>query len=163
MLSLGIVWNTAQQYNEEIINDIKKQVKIIDCIQLKLDGEFKSFVNDIYYNEEKWKIEKKYHSMESCENKEVTLIIFQFDHSKKNYHVQKHKDVYTELNNLKVCIRNKYSKQINNYIFDNLFHCTDDEFEFYNNYKTALNYINKIPKQEKNIKEVKQYVKRKDR
>lgn len=141
MLSLAVIWNTANEYNSEIINDVADRVKILEQFEINLGQYYQKFVYDIYYNEQKNKIDKKYNSMMLFSNRSVTVIVFEFDDKKVYFHPQKNKNVYAELNDLKVYIRDKYSKKIVNYYFDNVFHCTDDVNEFKHNYKITKKYL----------------------
>ena len=144
MLSLGIVWNSAQKYNYEIINEMENKVKIVESFEINLGDFFTDFIYEIYQNEEKWKVDKKHSNMITIPNKTVAVVVFEFNSEKLNYHPQKNKNVYTELNNLKVYIRDKYSKKIDNYFFDNLFHCTDDLEEFKQDYEVVKKYLKLI-------------------
>lgn len=49
--------------------------------------------------------------------------------------------VYSNLENLKSSIRNKYKEKVNLYFFDNVFHMTDDENEFKTTYSYLVDFI----------------------
>lgn len=129
MLSLAIVWNNAIDFTDEIIKDMKESVNVYCSFKLALGEQYKNFVYNIYSGEEIQKIDKKYNSMISCQNKEVAVILFEFDSNNIIFNQFKKKYVYEDLDNLKYYIRTKYSKLVDNYVFDNIFHCTDDENE----------------------------------
>lgn len=145
MLCLGIIWNSAQQFKDFIIEDIERQGEILATYDLSLGENYCNFVRDIYLKDviEDWKIEKKISTMKkSSDNRDVTLIFLEMDTTEQYYHEGKKKMVYASLDRLKKSIRTKYSKFVPEYFFDNVFHLTDDENEF----KTSLiildNYIN---------------------
>ena len=126
MLSLGIIWNKAYEYKREIISDIEGRVKLLECFDLDLNDDYEGFVKEIYQNEnmEDWKIDRKINAMCPCDSKKISVVIFEFDSSRVVYHEFKHKDVYEELESLEMYIREKYSKLVDNYVFDIIFHST---------------------------------------
>lgn len=143
MLSLGIIWNPAVQFEQEIIFDMKNKVNIIGYFDIDFQEYFKDFFYELYDDEEKWKRDKKYInvSLNNCVNNKIIVIIYEFNPEKIEYHPQKKKDVYSDLNNLKIYIRRKYSEKISNYVFDNIFHSSDDLEEFKKSYQILRKYL----------------------
>ena len=96
-------------------------------------------------------------------NKKVKVIIFEFSSERIYFHPQKNKNVYADLNDLKVYIRDKYSKKIDNYYFDNVFHCTDDLDDYKEDYDIIKKYLTLIDNSSKMIYEESVHVKRKNK
>lgn len=141
MLSIGIIWNSVYDYKDEIIHDISNRVDFKYSFDLDLDSFFSDFVFDIYNSEsmETWKIEKKLNNMVLNQNRKVTIVIYEFDDTKVFYHEFKHKEVYEQLEFTKRYIRERYSQYIDNYVFDIVFHSTDNLQEL----GSVLTVINK--------------------
>lgn len=128
MLSMGIIWNPAFKYKDDIISDMDTRVKVVEFFDVNFEELFKDFIYELYIDEEQWKTDRKYNSMKLKNNNEdqIRIVFFEFDEKNIEFHPQKKKNVYSDLNDLKICIRNKYGQKINNYVFDNVFHSTDD-------------------------------------
>ena len=141
MLCLGVIWNHSIKFKDEILDDMREYVLIDTYFEMDLNEKFENFVYEIYYNEEKFKIEKKYNSMKDMEDKKICVVIFEFDENDIVYNEFKKKNVYKKLDAMKYFIRTKYSNFVDNYVFDNVFHCTDDEEEFLENLKTIFKYL----------------------
>lgn len=160
MTSIGIIWNTAQDYSSEIINDIRVDMPILGRIDLDLKDKYEEFVWKLYSTEnmEKWKIEKKLLHMNQTENRKITVIFFEFDESNVVYHPFKKKYVYSQLEDGKRKIREKYKDLVNNYVFDIVFHATDNPKELESCYEVLLEYItdyNKDDNNQENLQKVK--------
>lgn len=109
-----------------------------------MNEQFECFVRDVYKPDEsiaKWKINKKIETLNYYENKNVTVLFLNIDVSKKVYHKGKKRNVYISAERLKNLLRNKYSKKIQNYFADNIFHMTDDEKEFKELYPIVVSYL----------------------
>ncbi len=145
MFSIGIIWNSVYHFKDEIINDLSKGLDIKDSFTLDLADNYVNFVNDIYQSENmlQEKIIKKidYMLMNPC--RKIEIVLFTFDKQKVNYHVMKKKYVYTELEDMKMKIRKKYSGLIVNYTFDIVFHATDNIDELNNCYDVVKKYLSK--------------------
>ena len=131
MLSIGIVWNTCYHFRDDIVNDIEDtNVNLLGFFDAKTDN-YRNFVNLLYNSEhmEQWKIDKKLEYMLMISETSIRVIFFEFDESITDYHPFKKKMVFSDLENLKVKIRNKYKELISNYTFDIVFHATDDLME----------------------------------
>ena len=165
MLSLGIIWNPAFHYKDNIVNDMNNSVNIIDYFDISFYDLFQNFMYELYDDQEKWKTEKKYNSMKQDNGSanKLRIVIFEFDEKRVEYHIYKKKNVYSDLNDLKVYIRNKYGNMIDNYVFDNVFHCTDDIMEFKKSYGIVQKYIRILLLDKLNMvlkkEETKKYVK----
>lgn len=162
MLSLGIIWNKAYEYKREIISDIEGRVKLLECFDLDLNDDYEGFVKEIYQNEnmEDWKIDRKINAMCPCDSKKISVVIFEFDSSRVVYHEFKHKDVYEELESLKMYIREKYSKLVDNYVFDIIFHSTDNYSELRGCLETIRRYEGNIIGEEEPIQRCKKILPR---
>lgn len=144
MLCLGILWNCMENNFEEAKKDISKYGDIIDVIPLNLEDKYETFVRDIYSVDDiaTWKVDKKLETMFSCTNsKYLEVLIIDIKTDSMYYHPLKKRMVYTKLEGMKTDIRKKYSEKIPNYFFDNVFHVTDDENEFKNDYEILKKYL----------------------
>lgn len=132
MLSLGIIWNPAMNFFDQIIAEMHDLTKVV-FVSKESISEKREFIYDIYKDMvelDKAKIDFKLANLFLSNSNEIVILIFEFDASKITYHPFKKKNVYTELDNIKRHIRQKYGEMINNYQFDNVFHCTDDANEY---------------------------------
>lgn len=141
MVCLGILWNSMQEYLENVVEDVEEYGKVLDIFSLNLGDEYEKFVRDIYSQDEiaAWKVDKKIETMFQCsEGRKVTILLIDMETSKMEYHPLKKRYVFVNLESMKTDIRKKYSKLVAYYFFDNIFHVSDDEKE----YKADLGVIN---------------------
>ncbi len=146
MRVLGILWNGMQEHLEEALNDISKYGDIKDAFTINLGESYESFVRDIYAQDTiaEWKVNKKLETMFQCsDSRKITIVIVDVDTPKKEYHPLKKRMVYTNLENMKVNIRKKYSEIVKHYFFDNTLHATDDEGEFKADFGVVMSYVEK--------------------
>lgn len=147
MLSIGVIWNPVSDYFNEIINEIKVRTNLL-FYSVEAVTDHKSFIYDIYRDMlsiDKSKIDLKLSNLFLPNSNDIVVLIFEFDSKKVSYHPYKKKMVFTELDELKQSIRQKYSTKINNYIFDNVFHCTDDMDEYTYTLSVMRRYFDNIP------------------
>lgn len=153
MLCLGILWNSVQEYKDMVIADIQKYGSLIGTFDMSLEENYEQFVRDIYAQDEiaDWKVDKKVETMfNSSDIRTVTIVFIEVDLTDQFYHGGKKKLVYTNLENLKTGIRDKYGKMIKDYFFDNVFHMTDDEQELRADLKVVSNYLKNMSVQNSN-------------
>ena len=146
MVCLGILWNGMQEYVDESINDINAYGKVKEAFTLHLGDQYESFVRTIYAQDEiaEWKVDKKVETMFQCsDSRDVTIFIADIDTKEKEYHPFKKRDVYINLENMKVNLRDKYGKLVKHYFFDNVMHVTDDEREYVADSKVVASFIEK--------------------
>jgi len=143
VLSIGIVWNCANFLNKEIIRDVDERTSILESIELDLGDKYEDFVRAIYSSEqmEEWKIENKISHMMSNSCRKITILFFEFDDTEIEYHPFKKKNVFKQLESCKMHIREKYKSCIDNYIFDIVFHATDNLIELKNCFNILLSFI----------------------
>ena len=147
MVCLGVLWNSVQDYVPDILVDISEHGKVISYFSLELGDNYERFVRDIYSCDEiaDWKVDKKIETMYECTDvRRVTIVFINVETSEQTYHIYKKRMIYTNLENMKTEIREKYSRIIPNYFFDNTFHVTDDEKEFKDDLVIITNYINML-------------------
>ncbi len=144
MLSIGIVWNTVYSYKDEIIDDIKRKSNVIDYFDIDLKEDYVSFVESLYISENmnKSKIDNKINHMIINPNTKISIIFFEFDDSVIEFHQNKQKNVYKNLEELKKIIREKYKSYVENYTFDIVFHATDNLEELKNCFGVLLSFMN---------------------
>ena len=51
MLSLGVIWSPAVQFEEEIISDMKNKVNLIGYFDIDFKEYFKDFFYELYKDE----------------------------------------------------------------------------------------------------------------
>lgn len=144
MKSLGILWNSSSCFKDEIKSDVKEYAKIIGTITIDLEDNYEEFVREIYAQDDiaKWKVDKKLETMFLCtSNKIINVLIMDIDVEEQYYHPHKKRMVYKNLEQMKIDIREKYSKKVPVYFFDNVFHVTDNENEFYLDYEVIKKYM----------------------
>lgn len=144
MLSIGIIWNCANFLKEDILKDISEKTNLLEHFEIDLGNKYIEFVNSIYLEEnmETWKIQKKIKNMMTDSNTKITILFFEFDEKLIVYHPFKKKNVFVELENCKMYIREKYKSKISNYTFDIIFHATDNLIELKKCFSTIVKYIN---------------------
>lgn len=153
MLCLGILWNSVQKYKDMAIEDIQKYGSLIGTFDMPLEENYEAFVRDIYAQDEiaTWKVDKKVETMfNSSDVRTVTVVFIEVDLTDQFYHGGKKRMVYTNLENLKTGIRDKYGKMIKDYFFDNVFHMTDDERELKADLTVVSNYLKNMSMQSSN-------------
>ena len=153
MLCLGILWNSVQEYKDMAIEDIQKYGSLIGTFDMPLEENYEAFVRDIYAQDEiaTWKVDKKVETMfNSSDVRTVTVVFIEVDLTDQFYHGGKNKMVYTNLENLKTGIRDKYGKMIKDYFFVNVFHMTDDELELKADLTVVSNYLKNMSMQSSN-------------
>lgn len=162
MLSIGIIWNSAQNYENEIIKDLRDKVKVLDTFNFDLGDNYINFVYSIYQKEnmEQWKINKKLSYMMLYPNANITVVFFEFDENRIVFHTMKKKEVFADLEECKMYIRKKYSILLPEYTFDIIFHATDNIIELKDCFKIIEEYLSKLNKSEnlKLIKTLKQKI-----
>ena len=133
MRCIGIIWNSAFRYRKEMVEIISRYAMSISRqFEINLKSQYNEFVREIYMSEdmENWKIESKISHMENNLNKKVYIVFFEIDSKVQYYHAKKKKYVYINLQELKDLLRNLYKEKIDNYFFDIIFHCTENDKEF---------------------------------
>lgn len=131
MIYVGILWNTVFDLKDNIMEDINKYGEIINAYEIDLGNQYMEFVKNIYECDKiaEWKVCLKLAYMLQSSSTKLVILFIKIDDTKKEYNERKNKEVIVNIENLKTDIRDKYSKQIKNYFFDNIFHMTDDKEE----------------------------------
>lgn len=133
MKAIGILWNSMEKHIINAINDIYTKARINDYIIIDFKMHFKDFIGAIYPYEgsERWKLDYKINAMnDRYDSNTIVIVYLDIPVSKEIYIERKHKMVYESVENLKNYIRSKYSKLIEDYSFDNVFHMTDNKEEY---------------------------------
>lgn len=145
---IGILWNSLNQLQmEEAIKMIEQQSMIQEIEFIDLNNYYKKFIEEIYlYNNEKVGIPvfkssvliNKYDSnIIAIINLIVSVSSYIFYNQKKGY-------LFKEISELKEYIRNYFKSRISEYAYDNIFHLTVNEDEFYFTEEICKKYIKKI-------------------
>lgn len=141
MKCIGIIWNCAMQYENEILALIKDNSKIIYTSILQLGNSYENFVREIYSQDsiDEWKINEKIRNMKlSTSLTDVRFIIYDIEVEELFFNTYKKRFVYSKSELLKLIIRIAIMNKLQNYFFDITFHATDSLEE----YEKTLNIIN---------------------
>ena len=144
MFCLGILWNSMFEFKDEVFEDISKYGEIKKTYFLDLGNDYEQFVRDIYSKDTiaEWKVNKKIETMFACtESRIVTVVILKLDPGEIEYHPLKKRNIFRNIEDMKINIREKYRNYENVYFFDNLFHATDDEKEFKDDLDVIKKYL----------------------
>jgi len=149
--SIAVLWNSMNEFKDEAIYDIEKYCIVDQVYELEFASEeFKSFIDQLYPHKdnEYWKTEYKINSVvDKYDLNKITIVYLTLPKSSKIHDERKNVPIYGNVNELKKYMRDKYSKKVDNYMFDNVFHMTDDEQEFYRT-DALLNIMKLNPKRE---------------
>ncbi len=133
MKCIGIIWNVAFQYRNEILEIISQySISVNRHFEIDLGSQYSKFVDEVYRSEkiDEWKVKSKIYHMEFNDNRKVCIVFFEVDSKVQRYHIKKRKYVFSKLQDLKDVVRNSYKSKIKNYFFDIIFHCTETDKEF---------------------------------
>ena len=82
------------------------------------------------------------------------------DERKTYFHERKHYYVYSNIEDMKMFVRNKYSKLIDNYFFDIVFHTTDNHKELSYSVSVLKKYLNLTWQDKETLKNVTDFIDR---
>ena len=134
MIYIGVLWNTVNDFSDEIINDINECEEILCYFDYDLKEKYEDFVRKMYEFDgiAKWKVDSKIEAMSLSSNGNIRIVFIKIDDTTIEFNSKKNKYVMVHVENLKNLIRTKYSQLISNYYFDNVFNMTDNEDELNN-------------------------------
>ena len=144
MKAIAIVWNTMTDYFDEVLYDVSKKAKVLDCLRVDFHTGFNDFISDIYpyRGENSWKLDYKINVLTNkYSNNEILILFLDIPNSDKIYIDRKNIYVYENIEVLKQFIREKYKNVIDNYFFDNVYHMTDDEQEYEKTKLIIMQYL----------------------
>ena len=131
---IGFVWNSLDENQmKEVLQFLNKTVKVRSYKFLNLEGKYKNFLEDIYYESTEtndisnFKVRKlvdKYKSNKIMMVELEVIVSSVVDLNKSKGFV------YREIAELKNIIRHKYESIVEDYEFDTVFHLTDDLYEY---------------------------------
>ena len=132
MKCVGIIWNCAFEYKDEIINMMSNYSVVENWSCINLNSNYEKFVRLIYSADSiaEWKIDKKVEYMQNYPSTSVCIVYFDIDTSALRYHEKKKHMVYANLQDLKDLIRKTYSHKLPFYFFDIIFHCSESIEEY---------------------------------
>ena len=132
MKCVGIIWNCAFEYKDEILKIISEHCRIEQSYCIDLGNNYEIFLRSIYSFETiaKWKIDKKIEYMKKYTSTSICIIHFDIDTSMMRYHEKKKCLVYSKLQDLKDLIRETYKNELPFYFFDIIFHCSETQEEY---------------------------------
>lgn len=132
--TIGLFWNQMKNKMDDAIHLINEKSIIIDNKRIILSKrEMKDFIKKVYPRNpsDSWKTKIKINYL--LENKNyiniVNLLLPKYGYE---YNERKDKVMYKGIDEFKQLIREEYKDKVNKYLFDNVFHMTDDEKEYYN-------------------------------
>ncbi len=145
MQCIGILWNSMEDYAIDAVQEINEFASVEAFFKIDLGNHFENFMREIYgYTtpESEWKIEYKLkNSIGSYESRTIYILFIQIEIDKMDYVSRKKDYVPSSINRLKRFIREKYSRVVRHYEFDNVFHLTESEDEYIKNLKTVEKYL----------------------
>ena len=127
MKCIGILWNSLGKFNKQAVEDISNNICVDKVMSINLGENLSNFIWDIYETDlpivqERIKI-KIQNTADYFESKEITIMFIDIDENIVS-------DVVTYLKQLKKMVREKYSKVVGHYQFDNVFHLTENDDEY---------------------------------
>ncbi len=131
MIYIGVLWNTVNDFRDEIVKDINEVEEILCYFDYNLSENYEEFVRTMYESDgiAKWKVDSKITAMNLSTNRNIRIVFIKINDTTLEFNSKKNKFVVAHVENLKNGIRRKYSQLISNYFFDNVFHMTDNEEE----------------------------------
>lgn len=143
MKCVGIIWNCAFEFKDDILGIMSRFCKIDDSYTIDLQTNYESFVRTIYDadNIAKWKVDKKVENMAKYQTTSVCIIHFDIDTSATRYHEKKKRLVYSNLQDLKDLVRETYKNKLPFYFFDVIFHCSESQNEYEENIQIIKHFI----------------------
>lgn len=132
MKCVGIIWNCAFEFKEEILKIISDYSKIEQRYCIDLKSNYEIFIRSIYSFESiaKWKVDKKVEYMKKYPSTLICVVHFDIDTSVMRYHEKKQCFVYSNLQDLKDLVRKTYQDKLPFYFFDIIFHCSETPEEY---------------------------------
>ena len=154
MKCLGIVWNSAFVFKNQIAKDIEKDGEILANFELDLNENYENFVRTIYDQDgiAKWKVDQKIEAMfGSTGCRKVNIIVIDVPTGEEYYHKDKGFTVFSGLEKLKKIIRQKYKELVAVYFFDNVFHMTDSDEEYEKDLEALAKFVVEKMEKEDNL------------
>lgn len=132
MKCVGIIWNCAFEFKEQILRKINEYGKVESFYCIDLKDNYEIFLRSIYSFESiaKWKVDKKIEYMKMYPSTSICIVHFDIDTSQIRYHEKKKHFVNSNLQDLKDFIRNNYKTKLSHYFFDIIFHCSETTEEY---------------------------------
>ena len=147
---IGIIWNVANDYYYQIIKYLASSIQIIGVSLYFFENDYCKFVKDLYKTDfstdsiKKEYLISKIKRMEESSNRTFLSFIGIISSPQYSYNFNKKKEYCQQVRNLKDEVRNKFSSEIENYVYDVLLHMSDNEKEMLEMFKTFKNYDNMI-------------------
>lgn len=133
--TIGILWNSMEEYYDEAMEDIARSAIIDKYFDIEFSTiQFKKFIDTIYprIDLEHWKTDIKINNIvDKYKNNKIRVVYLTLNKTDRKYVSYKKSFLYSSVLDLKEHMRQKYKDKIEHYQFDNVFHMTDDESEFY--------------------------------
>lgn len=123
MKAIGILWNSMNEFIDDAIIDIQEYATVTDTITIDFNDKFSEFLSLIYpySGTELWKLEYKVANMNNLfDSNKISILFLEIDDSNKVYVERKGIYIYKNVEELKKFIRDKYSKMVSHYAFDNV-------------------------------------------
>lgn len=144
LYSIGILWNMANEYTEEIISEIAENTELTEVSQYDLKEIYDTFVLDCYKGDDEAFLDgyiyDKIKNMKKAGNNKIVLFSAKINNPTYKINEENGITQCVEIRSIKQQIRNKYASKIDGYFFDNLIHMTDNEEEYKRVSKIICNY-----------------------
>ena len=107
MKCVGIIWNCAFEFKDEITKIIANYSVVENCYCIDLKSNYENFVRLIYSADSiaEWKVDKKVEYMRNYHGTSICIINFDIDTSILRYHEKKKHMIFSNLQDLKDLIR----------------------------------------------------------
>lgn len=121
------LWPPVESLFEVITQDISLKYKILETVDFELVSDIENFVYDIYSTDdvEKDKIDYKINHIKYKNNK-IRMIKVNIGNPKFRKKEKTNTDISVKIENLKEHIRSTYKEKIDNYVYDNIIHISDN-------------------------------------
>ena len=122
-----ILWPPAQEFFDEIEEDISKKYRIILSSDYYPNNSFNHLVKNIYSIDDidDWKIEKKIRGMEVYP-KRIRLILIEIPYPRFRKKILNNHDISVTVEQIKAEHRDNYKDRIENYFYDTIMHIGDN-------------------------------------
>lgn len=157
MKSIGILWNSMNNFRESAFDDIREYAKIEEVLYIDFGEQFRPFIKSLYPFDGRHKGLDDYKAdimVDQYESNEICILFLDVKDSEKEYIERKRVYVYKNIEELKQLIRNKYKDQVDNYNFDNVFHMADDEKEYLFTLKILSEYLKNYSIENQKVKKL---------
>ena len=141
MYCIGIIWNRAIEYEDEISLLLSASGRIIKEEKLDLSYQFDEFVTGIYFDSKPSHVRSKLKALKTVLPRVVKIIELDLIADDYFFSTEKGFFVYKSIEDLKEKIRRQIRCKIPDYYFDIVFHLTDNQYEYERTQRFLLKFL----------------------